>query len=158
MCRKLICLVLLVLGLGAVWMSPANAADPSLVGWWKFDGNGLDASGNGRNGTLAGNAPCEPGHSGQALALDGDGDYFTVDGWKGLLSVSPVTVSAWVKTTASGDATMVYWGRNSGTRRVDFRLGSGRLRVEHGSGNIQGDTTLNDDEWHHVALTVPAAA
>ncbi len=158
MCRKLIYLISLVLVLGSAWTIPVKAADPNLVGWWKLDGDGLDASGNGRSGVLAGNAHFEAGHSGQALALDGDGDYFTVTGWKGLLSVSPVTVTAWVKTTASGDATMVYWGRNSGTRRVDFRLGSGRLRVEHGSGNIQGNTTLNDNEWHHVALAMRAAA
>jgi len=158
MCGKLIHLVSIVLVLGAVWASPASAADPNLVGWWKFDGDSLDASGNGRSGVLAGNAHFEAGHLGQALALDGDGDYFTVTGWKGLLSVYPVTVTAWVKTTAAGDATMVYWGRNSGTRRVDFRLGSGRLRVEHGSGNLQGDTTLNDDEWHHVALAMQADA
>jgi hypothetical protein len=158
MCRKLICLVSLVFVLGSVWTSPAEAADPNLVGWWKFDGDGLDASGNSRNGTLAGNAHYEAGHSGQALALDGDGDYFTVTGYKGLMSTSAVTVTAWVKTTASGDATMVYWGRNSGGRRVDFRLGSGRLRVEHGNGNLQGDTAVNDGEWHHIALTMPAAA
>ncbi len=156
MCRKLTCLVSLVFVLGSVWTSPAEAADPSLMGWWKFDGDGLDASGNGRTGTLAGNAHYEAGHSGQALALDGDGDYFTVTGYKGPMSTTAVTITAWVKTTGNG--TMVYWGRNSGGRRVDFRINSGRLRVEHGNGNIQGDTAVNDGEWHHIALTMPAAA
>jgi hypothetical protein len=156
MCRKLISLVSLVFVLGLAWAIPAEAAEPGLMGWWKLDGDGLDASGNGRNGTLSGNAHFEPGYSGQALALDGDADYFTVTGWKGLLSVSPVTVTAWVKTTADG--TMVYWGRSAGTRRVDFRVSAGRLRVEHGSGNIQGATTLNDGQWHHVALAMRAGA
>jgi Concanavalin A-like lectin/glucanases superfamily/HpiC1 cyclase len=159
MCRKLMCLVSLALVLGVVWASPAKAVDPNLAGWWKFDGDGLDASGNGRNGTLAGDAHFEAGYFSQALALDGNGDYFTVNGWKGLMSTSAVTVSAWVNTTAAADeGDIMYWGRNSGTRRVDFRINAGRLRVEHGSGNIQGDTTLNDGEWHHVALTMPAAA
>ena len=158
MCKKSICVVLLALLAGLALPRPAGAADPGLVGWWKFDGDGLDASGNGRAGTLAGDAHYEAGYSGQALGLDGDGDSFSVTGWKGLMSTSAVTVTAWVKTTASGDATMVYWGRNSGTRRVDFRLGAGRLRVEHGSGNIQGNTALNNDQWHHVALAMPAAA
>ena len=158
MCRELICLISLVFVLGIVWTSPAEAADANLMGWWKLDGDGLDASGNGRSGTLAGDAHYEAGYSGQALVLDGDADFFTVTGWKGLMSASPVTVTAWVNTTASGDATMVYWGRNSGTRRVDFRLGAGRLRVEHGSGNIQGNTTLNDGQWHHVALAMRAGA
>ncbi|MFH1717613.1 MAG: LamG-like jellyroll fold domain-containing protein, partial [Planctomycetota bacterium] len=159
MSKKLICLFSFVLVLGAAVTGTANAADPVLAGWWKFDGNGLDSSGNGRNGTLAGDAHFEAGYSGQALALDGDGDYFTVDGYLGIFSASPVTVSAWVNTTATGDeGDIAYWGRNAGRRRVDFRINSGRLRVEHGSGNIQGDTSLNDGEWHHVALTMPPLA
>ncbi len=159
MSNKLICLFSFVLVFGAVVTGAANAADPILAGWWKFDGNGLDSSGNGRNGTLAGDAHFEPGYFGQALALDGSGDYFTVDGYKGVFSASPVSVSAWVNTTAAGDeGDIMYWGRNAGRRRVDFRINSGRLRVEHGSGNIQGDTSLNDGEWHHVALTMPALA
>jgi len=158
MCRKMIGLISLVFVLSLALPSPAEAAEPGLVGWWKFDGDGLDASGNGRNGTLAGDAHFEVGHSGQALALDGTGDSFSVTGWKGLLSTSAVTVTAWVKTTAGG--TMVYWGRSSGGRRVDFDVnpGTGRLRVRHGNGNIQGDTAVNDGEWHHIALTMPAAA
>jgi len=154
MYRKLIYLVTLVFVLVSACTSPAEAADPGMVGWWKFDGDGLDASGNGRNGTLAGDAHFEAGYSGQALALDGTGDYFTVDVYKGLMSTSAVTVTAWVKTTSNGDIT--YWGRNSGGRRVDFRVNGGRLRVEHGGGNLQGDTNLLDDEWHHVAVTIGA--
>ncbi len=152
--RRVATAIVLVVGLIAPMV--ANGADPGLVGWWKFDGDGSDASGNGRDGTLMGNADFKPGHEGQALTLDGDGDYFTVNGWTGLMSSSPVTVTAWVQTTGNG--TMVYWGRNSGTRRVDFRINGGRLRVEHGSGNLQGDTTLNDGEWHHVVLAMPANA
>ncbi|MEJ2704701.1 MAG: LamG domain-containing protein [Sedimentisphaerales bacterium] len=159
MYRKLTCLACFIFVLGLVSAGWADTVDPTLAGWWKFDGNGLDASPNGRNGTLAGDAQFVSGYSGQALALDGDGDYFTVDGYKGVLSVSPVTVTAWVNTTATADeGDITYWGRNSGTRRVDFRVNAGRLRVEHGSGNIQGDTSLNDGEWHHVALAMRAGA
>ena len=56
MCRKLIFPVSLVFVLGLVWTGPAEAADPGLVGWWKFDeGAGTvaaDSSGNGMDGTL----------------------------------------------------------------------------------------------------------
>jgi len=134
--------------------------DPNLVGWWKLDdvGSGavIDFSGYGRDGTLVGDAHFVPGYDGDAVDLDGSGDYVTVDGWKGLMSTSDVTVTAWVNTTGNG--TMVFWGRNSGGRRVDFRLSGGRLRIEHGGGNLQGDTILNDGEWHHVALMIPAGA
>jgi hypothetical protein len=143
---------------GLVWPLAAWGAEANLMGWWKFEGNGLDSSGNGRAGSLVKDAHYEAGYEGQGLALDGDGDGFTVTGWKGLLSVSPVTVSAWVQTTGAVDHTMVYWGRNASRRRVDFRLGAGRLRVECGGSNLQADTTLNDGEWHHVALTMPSQA
>jgi hypothetical protein len=152
-------MIQVLIGMGVfAWPLVACGAEANLMGWWKFDGDGLDSSGNGRNGVLVRDAHYEAGHVGQALALDGDGDAFTVTGYKGLLSTSPVTVSAWVKTAAADDRTMVYWGRNAAGRRVDFRLGAGRLRVECGGGNLQGNTALNDDEWHHVALAMPAGA
>ncbi len=80
-------LAALVLGL----VTPVTAgSDPSLMGWWKFEGNGLDSSGSGHNGSLKKDAHYEAGQSGQALALDGDGDCFTVEELyrrlKGLLS------------------------------------------------------------------------
>jgi len=147
--------VMMVLVAGLVAPIVASGADAGLVGWWKLDGDGLDASGNGRNGTPMGHAHFEPGHTGQALSFDGDGDYFTVNGWKGLMSSSPVTVTAWVQSTTEG--TMVYWGRNNNGRHVDFRLNNaGRLRVEAGGGNLLGNTVLTDGEWHHVALTMQA--
>jgi hypothetical protein len=137
--------------------------DPNLVGWWKLDDVGrravIDYSGYGRDGTPYGDAHFVPGYDGEALALDGAGDYFAINGYKGLMSTSDVTVTAWVNTTDTGDnGDITYWGRNSGGRRVDFRINGGRLRVEHGGGNLQGDTSLNDGEWHHVAVTIPAGA
>ena len=157
MCKRFSCFLSFIVVLCVILMSTTNTADANLVGWWKFDGDGVDASGNGLDGTLEGDAHFIEGYSGQALALDGDGDFFTVNEYKGLMSTSDVTVTAWVNTTAAGDqADIVYWGRNSGGRRVDFRINAGRLRVEHGGGNLQGDTSLNDGEWHHVAVTIPA--
>ena len=46
--------------------------DPALVGWWKFDGDLTDASGNGNNGTVgAGIAAYAEGVYGQAFDFDG---------------------------------------------------------------------------------------
>jgi hypothetical protein len=139
--------------------------DPNLVGWWKLDGEYLDLgyvfdySGYNHHGTLRGDPQLVEGYDGNALDFDGDGDYVNVDGYKGILAdengvQQPLTVTAWVKTTDSGDRTIVSWGTSTNMIRIDFRLFEGRLRVEHGSGNRQGDTNLNDGEWHHVALTL----
>ena len=53
----------------------AQDLDPNLVGWWKLDGDALDSSDNGLDGTLMGEAHFEAGYTGQALVLDGVEDY-----------------------------------------------------------------------------------
>jgi len=149
---------------GDVWqfetMPEITVTDPNLQGWWKFDvGYGttaIDWSGHDRHGTLIGPSPTwAPGVLGNALQFDGsDNSYVNIDGYKGVLGTSAFSVTAWVKSTATGDRTIMSWGTGTSTERVDFRLFEGRLRVEHGAGNRQGDTVLADDEWHHVALTI----
>ncbi len=152
---------------GSVWTFKtlpviAPAADPNLAGWWTFDeGAGtraVDWSGHGRHGLLnpAGSPTWVQGYDGTALAFDGNrsGDYVTINGYFGILGNNPFTIALWAKSTSTDDLTMVNWGSTTNGQRIDFRLYQGRLRVEHGNGNLQGDTALNDGEWHHVACVV----
>ena len=53
---------------------------------------------------------------------------------------------------------MVTWGTDSSGQRLSYRINGGRIRTEHGGGNLQGDITCNDDAWHHFALTVTEGA
>ena len=144
-------------------------SDQNLVGWWKLDGEYLDLgyvfdySGYNRHGTLGGEPQLIEGYIGNAMEFDGVDDYINIDGYKGILANAdgvqqPLTVTAWVKSTDSGDRTIASWGTSTSGERIDFRLFSGRLRVEHGAGNRQGDTNLNDGEWHHVGLTIVEGA
>ena len=138
--------------------------DPNLVGWWKLDNEGsgtvVDSSGHNNHGTLRGEPQWVDGYDGGALEFDGFDDYVNIDGYKGILATSGVqhefTVAAWIKTTADGE--IVTWGNSPTTQRLSFRVNAGRLRTEHGAGNMQGETTVNDYEWHHVALTVMEGA
>ncbi len=138
--------------------------DPNLVAWWKLDGEFFDLgyvvdySGYNHHGTPRGDVHPVEGYDGGAMEFDGDGDYINIDGYKGICAdangVQPAfTVSAWFKTTGNGE--MVTWGSSPAPQRFTFRLNGGRLRTEHGSGNLQGDTSCNDGEWHNFTLTVP---
>ena len=138
--------------------------DPNLVAWWKLDGEYFDLgyvvdySGYNHHGTPRGDVHPVDGYDGGAMEFDGSGDYINIDGYKGICAdengVQPAfTVSAWFKTTGNGE--MVTWGSSPGGQRFTFRLNGGRLRTEHGSGNLQGDTSCNDGEWHNFTLTVP---
>ena len=154
MSGKFIYSVSFVLALGIALTSTANAADPNLVGWWKFDGDALDTSGNERHGTLNGSPTFGPGVFGQALEFQDNPDYVTIDGYKGILGTHAFSITAWVKTTNTAIEQIVHWGTHSGGQRVEFRINGNRLRISHGDGNVQGNTDLTDGEWHHVAAVV----
>ncbi len=128
------------------------------VAYYPLDGDYKDASGNGRNGTAVGGPSFGAGQTGQAVSFDGAGDYITINNWQGILGGNPFTISLWVKSTAVDDRTMVCWGGATNGTRVDFRLYQGRLRVEHGNGNLQGNTVLADGQWHHAAVVVTQGA
>ena len=142
----------------------AGEPDPNLVGWWTFDDAGtgtvLDSSGNGHHGTFRGDAHFVPGLFGEAVAFDGDGDFVNIDGYKGIVGdgtgIHAFTIAAWIK--AGGNGEIVGWGSPVVPGRAEFRVNDNRLRYESGGGNVQGDTSVTDDEWHHVAVTVPTDA
>jgi len=132
-------------------ITPVEPSKVGLAGYWQFDGNFNDSSGNNRHGAGVGNPAFAAGKVGQAVNLTGS-NYVVITGYKGILGGGTFSIAVWVKT--GGNGTMVSWGTNVGGQRVDFRLYQGRLRIEHGNGSLQGNTALADGQWHHVALTV----
>jgi hypothetical protein len=143
--------------------TPTDPGTNGLQAQYQFEGNANDSSGKGHNGTAMGKPFFVAGKIGQAISLDGLHDYVTITGYKGILADAsgtqqPFTVTAWVKPINGEDRTIASWGTDSDRLRVDFRLFEGRLRVEHGAGNVQGNTALSDDNWHHVALTMVQGA
>jgi len=102
MLKKLIFSVSLFLVLGAAWTGRARAADPGLVGWWKFDeGSGTtaaDSSGHGIDGVLAGNPVWrQDGVYDGCLFFDGDQAHVRVTNQD---SLNP----------ADGSFTFTFWG------------------------------------------------
>jgi hypothetical protein len=149
-------------------VTPVEPDPANLVGYWPLDGNYQDASGNNRHGTPMGGPVFVPGALGQALELDGVDDYVNIDGYKGINAdqtdpnnpvQQPFTIANWFRITeTSGDHEMVTWGTQAGQQRVTWRVHEGRLRTEHASGNLRGNTYVNDGEWHHGALVVTEGA
>jgi hypothetical protein len=145
--------------------------DPNLVGWWKLDGEYLDLgyvfdySGYNHHGTLGGDPQLIEGHVGNALEFDGVDDYVNIDEYKGINAIDgvqqPFSVANWFRIApgASDDnVEMVTWGTSAGQQRLTWRVHQGRLRTEHASGNLRGNTYVDDDEWHHGALVVTEGA
>jgi hypothetical protein len=72
--------------------------EASLVGYWKFDGDATDSSGNGNNGTENGNPYYINGVCGQSINLDGVNDSISIPDADNLdpSSTQEITISAWV--------------------------------------------------------------
>ena len=143
-------------------VTPTDPGFEGLQAQYLFDGSANDSSGYGRHGTLQGNPAFVAGQAGEAIDLDGMNDYVNIDGYKGVLADAAgvqheFTVCAWIRVTSDGE--IITWGTNAGGQRMTFRVDT-VLRVEHGSGNVRGTNgpDLRDDEWHHVAATIPSGA
>lgn len=79
--------------------------------------------------------------------------FINVDNYTGIAGNGARTIEAWIKTTG-GDQVIAAWGENSTGMKFEFRLnGAGNLRVEINGGYTVGSTVINDDQWHHVAMT-----
>src|SRR4030066_900973 len=82
MCRKFMYFIASVFVPVLVLTAPAIAADPGLVGWWKFEeasGTLFDQSDNHNDGTpFNGILYQQAGQVGYALGFDGSDDYIVI--------------------------------------------------------------------------------
>ena len=164
MCRKS---VLLVVALSLILASAVQAVDPSLVAWWKLNETegttATDASGNGNDGTLQGDAAwTEDGYWDGAVLLDGDGDYVDCGSGNIYNIRDAVTLAAWVHADPdfaypdwSGiimrggdpyDTFALYYNGND--PQIGFKLTE--TTAEWHATAAPG---LFDREWHHVSAT-----
>jgi len=90
---------------------------------------------------------------GTALDFDGVDDHVVITGYKGITGTDARTIEAWIKTTDT-PLVITSWGENSKGKKWDFKVSAeGYLRIEVNGGYINGNTPINDGQWHHVACT-----
>ncbi|MGB0454325.1 MAG: LamG-like jellyroll fold domain-containing protein, partial [Bacteriovoracaceae bacterium] len=125
----------------------------NLKGYWKFDGNVLDSSGNGNHGTLFGDAHFTDGKLGTSISLDGSGDYIQIGTQDSIrLKRLKATYLAWIKTTNSAQQNVFDYDYFN----PRLETSSGRLRVyfkNAGGGFLYPtqDNSLHSGEWKLVA-------
>ncbi len=157
-----------------VWMSMclvlglSGTASAALVGYWPLDGDAVDASGNGNDGTIQGNVTVVAdrfGNANGAMLFGGDGgDRIEVSDAPEFRITGAITLMAWV------------WLDSTSTRngRIVAKMGAGgsrswSLNIEHSwegvtdspllwiaeDGNtlvdVFGDSPLPAEQWVHFA-------
>ena len=133
---------------------------PGPVGYWGFDdGSGStanDKSGNGLNGTIAGNALWKGGgycKIGGCLNLDHVDDRVTIN-HSSLLEPSSITVEGWVKLNSTGDRQILFtkW---SGYSFEISSAGYPYFRLNGASPyDLYSSKTINWGQWHYIAATL----
>ncbi len=140
----------------------ANAADPSLVGWWKLDdGSGTtakDSSVNESHGTLNGGAVWAEGVLDGALELDGSTGNVEIPATinQAVINKGDFSMMAWIKTTdIAGTNYAFQQGDGNGTGRSWlFTANNGEITTYVGVGNFGSGVIMELDEWYHAGFTV----
>jgi len=136
-----------------------------LVSWWRMDDTNQTGEGalvedymNRNNGTAYGNASqtgFDSGYMGLAFEFDGDGDYIDC-GKPMILTNSPLTYSAWVKTSQPA-GTVIERGAGSRGAQLVVNGTYGEFSYRYDSSTvttITGISSINDNEWHFLVGTI----
>jgi hypothetical protein len=77
---------------------PSYVPSNGLVGWWPFNGNAIDESGNGNNGTVNGATLTTDrfGNANKAYSFDGTGDYIDCGNSTSVNILGSISISAWI--------------------------------------------------------------
>jgi hypothetical protein len=138
-----------------------------LVGWWPFNGNANDESGNGNNGGSIGAALTADrfGTASSAYSFDGLGNFIFVNNSAGINPLTAVSVTAWINANSWGasvyDNTIVgndNW--QSGPSGYVLRCGNnGQLsfNIAKSFGNweeaVSTSNTMIENTWYFVVGT-----
>jgi hypothetical protein len=142
---------------------PAYLPSDGLVGWWPFNGNANDESGNGNNGTvyLATLTEDRFSSSNGAFNFNDGPDKITVANSTELQLTNSFTISCWIRTLPNtyGTGNEYYsilskWG-SSGDASYQLAINpSGNLYFRtHNNFNsteLVTDSSLNFDTWYHL--------
>ena len=143
------------------WSTPqafGNAELAGLIGWWKFDetsGNtAADSSGNHHAGTLIGNAKWAPGKIGGAIALDGHGSFVRVADKTAFDVAGAMTIACWVNIHSVPAEWMAIVTKGDSGWRLSTNEKDRKFHFSvsdwNSPGRVNGSTTINADEWHHL--------
>lgn len=135
---------------------PAYVPVNGLAGWWPFNGNANDESGNGNNGVVNGATLTSDrnGALNSAYSFDGNFDYIDCGSSSslGASTTQPISVSAWFFTQSNGNLLSKYLNLN--TPNSSFAVicspPNSKLRITGNGVNYLEDNTVNFGQWVHV--------
>ena len=123
----------------------------------RFESNLANEGSAGGEGVIEGAANYEPRskYGGMALVFSGEPMDVELPHFTGVNGANPRSTACWVKTSMSGaNGGIITWGASGTLSRHSFKINTaGNLRMEWQGGGFNSTGIINDDNWHHVAMT-----
>jgi hypothetical protein len=169
--KSLLLTAVATLGLTAATMAqsvPSYVPTNGLVGWWPFNGNANDESGNGNNGTVNGATLSNDrfGNSNKSYLFDGISNRiaFNLNSINNLFPASTESTSSiWIKSTDLNGPLISMQGNNG--IEYDFHIGTLADVVQNaghygvlvrdnccGTGNNAFASNCVDNSWHMLTI------
>jgi len=143
-----------------------------LVLHWTFDTANIsattvaDTSNNGGTGTMNGSPAVVDGKINQALSFNGVNSYVSMSAYSDIPTFfnNSVTLAAWIKTTnatrtesiiskySAGGSAAGYIFKTDSAGHLEFTVGG--VDISSYPGWAIDTATVNDGQWHHVAVVV----
>ena len=133
---------------------PNYVPSNGLVGWWPFNGNANDESGNGNNGTVNGATLTTDRFGNADLAYNFNGETILIPLTQQMVLMPVRTISLWFKSTQpqSGgrlfEATNYSWGIGC-YNSTSFDCWYQKSNQAY---NFVGETFQNHNVWHHLVF------
>lgn len=131
---------------------PNYVPSNGLVGWWPFNGNANDESGNGNNGTVNGATLTADrfGVANKAYSFDGLNDYIEVLNSPQLNSVTNFTLSIWVFFNDWNQSSSVWFATIEKQGQYSLQL----IRLTSNTANLSGITVpVSSNSWNSYTLS-----
>ncbi len=139
---------------------PSYIPTNGLVGWWPFNGNANDESGNGNDAVMQGNATFtldrySDANSSYAGDLTSGADITSLNNFP--FGNSERTISLWFQNNVpypGGNSQLFSFGDNNSGGRFGLFMDGSYIGVEHVNGG-RVCTYTPDGNWHNLVVTYP---
>ena len=138
---------------------PSYVPKDGLVGFWPFNGNANDESGNGNHGTVNGATLTADrnGIANSAYSFDGIDDSIATK-FNGVLGKEARTISFWVKTDNKKESCPIVYGSNINGSRINITLNyinSGiTIGTSYSAINYKSNHNTSDNNWHNYCVVL----
>jgi len=131
-----------------------KSSGPARLVSYSFNGDTKDGSGNGNNGVLVGGATA----TGVLATGENDTDALMIPSTL-IDGIGDFTVAAWVKLNGKNACCHQLISGANATQDNEFMIwyatttGNWRMGIDNGNDQFAVDTRVEDNQWHHVAVT-----